>query len=266
MLGMADYLRTPGPQEVREAAETNLLWNKGSLAVFDYGAIIDGTASDAGNSPTSTLRAGLLLGKVASSGKLLQWSPTAVDGSQFVYGVAPFPIKLPDLDGVGRDRALGVLIGGHVKASAIVTATGAITQLARSQMRGRFLFDDDFNAPPSSYFPWRGQVSKTADYVVSASDSGILFDNTGDLDSITFTLPPIASGLVFGFLVVADHTLTVASAAGDDLIVRNDAAADSVSFSIPGDKVGGLLVVYSNPAATKWVCEFRSTNSFAVAT
>ena len=83
-----------------------------------------------------------------------------------------------------------------------------------------------------------------------------------------FTLPALANGYKFGFRVQADQTITVASAAGDDMVAFNDASADSVAFSTGGAKVGGLVVVYTNPAGTKWIVEDHSAgaNTITVAT
>src|SRR5262245_32110794 len=46
-----------------------------------------GAARDAGNTVTTLLRSGLLLGKITASGLLKEWNPTGTDGSEVIYGV-----------------------------------------------------------------------------------------------------------------------------------------------------------------------------------
>lgn len=48
----------------------------------DVGITIVSTARDSGNSPTTKLRAGLVLGKITSGGKYKQYDPSASDGSE----------------------------------------------------------------------------------------------------------------------------------------------------------------------------------------
>lgn len=262
MMAMQDYLRLPGAQAVVDSAEANVLWNKGGLAVYDFGGIIDSTATDSGGSPTTTLRTGLLLGKKTSSGNLFAWSATATDGTQYVYGVLPFDVNMLDISAAGQIRILSILIGGWVKNGSILN----LDAQARQQMRGRFWFDDDFNQPPPGlYFPWRGQLSKTANYTALATDNGVLFDNTGAAGAVTFTLPAIADGLKYGFLVAANQNVLVTSAEGSNIIAPNNASASTLSFVTAGDKIGGFLKFYTNPGATKWVVEKVCSNAMTIA-
>ena len=48
----------------------------------DVGITIDAAAVDAGNTPTTTLRKGLVLGKVTATGKYKQYDPNATDGTE----------------------------------------------------------------------------------------------------------------------------------------------------------------------------------------
>jgi Bacteriophage lambda head decoration protein D len=249
----ADGLAFPGMGTVRDSAEVNFQWNAGRFTVFGTSDVISSAASDAGNTPTSTLRAGLLLGKITSSGKLLQYSPTATDGTQIVYGICPWPVVLVDADNNAQDKALAVCIGGYVKGGSLYN----LDLQARSQMRGRFFFDDAGGLNGGHlYFPWKTQISKTGTtYQVTAADNGTLFDNTGAGGNIAYTLPAIANGLCFGFLALAAGTVTVASTEGTNMVTFNNASASSVAFSTSGHIIGGLFRIYSNPGATKWIVE-----------
>ena len=90
-------------------------------------------------------------------------------------------------------------------------------------------------------------VAKTAAYTLTNKDNDKIFTNRGATGAVTFTLPT-ASDLTDGwsarFFVVADQSVTIASAEGDNVVAFNDAAADSIAFSTSGEKVGaGVEVV-----------------------
>lgn len=61
---------------------------------------------------------------------------------------------------------------------------------------------------------------------------------------MTFTLPTPNRGLLgywYRFLGVADQNIVVAAPAVDTLLVKNDAAADSLAMSTSGEKIGGEI-------------------------
>jgi len=53
----------------------------------DRQGIIDSTAVDAGNTPTTKLRKGLCLGQITATGKFAQYDPLAEDGTEVFKGV-----------------------------------------------------------------------------------------------------------------------------------------------------------------------------------
>lgn len=110
------------------------------------------------------------------------------------------------------------------------------------------------------------EVAKTADYTIVPGDNGTLFTNGGAAGAVVFTLPALKNGYFFGFLVTADQSVTIASAAGDDIVTFNDAAADSLAFSTAGEKLGGHVDVFSNLAGDKWYVKRHSQNTITVAT
>ena len=61
----------PGVGALLETTERELLWggDTGKLVAIYKNGIVDGSTRDSGNSPTTVLRPGLLLGKVTSTGK-----------------------------------------------------------------------------------------------------------------------------------------------------------------------------------------------------
>lgn len=118
------------------------------------------------------------------------------------------------------------------------------------------------------YYPCKAELAKTANYTILQQETGSLYTNTGATGAIVFTLPTLSAYLAFRFLVVADQSVTIASAAGDDMVVYNDASADSVAFSTSGQKIGGSVLVFANGAGTKWYVFNTSAgaNTITVAT
>lgn len=86
-------------------------------------------------------------------------------------------------------------------------------------------------------------VAKTANYTVTAKETGTWFLTTGVTAAITFTLPPISDGpFIFFFVAVADFAMNVAAETVDTLLTFNDAAADKVAFSTSSEIMGGLVI------------------------
>ncbi len=219
-----------------------LLWAPGQIS----SAMVDST-----NTPTTTIRPGLVLGIITATGLWTNYSPTATDGSQVAQGI--LGVGLPMLDpftNTAQTKVWGIIVGGPVQASKLI----GLDLQARADMVPYFRFDDFATVPGTGYrFPWTNFMSKTAAYQVLAGDNFTLFDNVGATGSITFTLPAIANGYCFGFRVQADQTVVVASSEGANMIALNNAVANSVAFSTASQKIGGMVMVYTNPAGTKWI-------------
>lgn len=256
----------PGFTAKRETVEANFTFQTffyGDV-VFDAAPVIASTAVDSGNTPTSILRPGLILGKLDSDGSWVQYSPTATDGSQEARGVLVTEVNMTDYTtgSAAARMGLGIVIAGKAKESMLVNLDYA----ARNQLAARgFILDGDnwglSNCP-------RRRVMKAADYTVLATDHLSLFiTKTG---AVTFTLPTIAVGLTFWFLNGVDANMTIASAEGDNVIVDNDLSADSVAFSTSSHKIGGYVkmeAIYVD-STLKWLPTYLngvSTNTVTTA-
>lgn len=77
--------------------------------------------------------------------------------------------------------------------------------------------------------------SHTGDYSVLAADSGTHFDNIGAAGTVIFSLPSVAAGLSFGFLVSAAQTVRVAAAGSEQIAIggTNSAAGGNVESNTP---------------------------------
>jgi len=256
LTSMANQLSAPGISTTYVQETIEILFGRAELAVFSPG-LLSGAARDAGNTPTTLLRAGLLLGKITSSGKLVQASPTATDGSQNIVGILPIDINA-QLMATNEDRYLPILTQGCVKASSLLIGGEASRGIAgedyeywvRAQLAPNFTLDDQ---PPkaNSIGPWQRIEYVTADRTVVAADHGTLFICLGGSANVNFTLPAMLHGYAFGFYNAQDYNMTITSAPADTLIVLNDAAADSVALSTSSEKIGGGFNVYGTSTGGK---------------
>jgi hypothetical protein len=258
----ADWFGLPGPQASNDTAENAFLWGPGTWQVYSQAIILDSTAVDSGSATTTQLRAGLLLGLITSSSTYAAYAASNTNGTEVVRGVLVYPLSMLNINGVAVQKLNVLLAAGAVKNSKLY----GLDNMARSQMRGRFVFDDDLTNV-NQYFPWRRENTQTANYTVLGTDAGTLFDNTGATGAVKFTLPTLASGngRVFGFLAAAAQNITIASNETTNIIYDNNASGSSVALSTPGDIIGGLLVFYTNPAGTKWIMEKRCANALTLA-
>jgi len=84
------------------------------------GVTIDSAARDSGNTPTTTLRKGLVLGKVTASGKYKEYDDAAIDGTETAVCILDDEVKVVDEDGNAADAAATGLIHGYVDESDLI--------------------------------------------------------------------------------------------------------------------------------------------------
>ena len=99
------------------------------------------------------------------------------------------------------------------------------------------------------------EVAKTANYIVTAADNGTLFTTVGAGAAVTFTLPALATGLVFEFLCGAGQNMIIAAAGSDKIILQNNVVGVSVTYSTSSQKIGARCRLRANAAGTKWLFE-----------
>ena len=251
----------PGMGSLELSTPRELLWggDNRQIQALWTNAQISGAARDDGNDPVTVLRGGLVLGKITASGKMIEWIPTATDGSQNIAGILDVSnLKATDFSAANADRWLRVLVRGPVVASMVlldgtVLTSSAYEFLARRQMvQSGFIFDDD----PFGLKAGKGRAPsyKTASFSVSEDDNGTVFYIGG---VATATLPTIKAGLEFKFVGVADVNWMVTSAEGDNIVVLNDASADTIYFVTGSNKLGAVCMIRSDyvNGVLKWVSE-----------
>ena len=97
-----------------------------------------------------------------------------------------------------------------------------------------------------------GNISaKTANYTVTADESGSIFTNQAATGAVFYTLPAQATGLWYIFANVELQNITVVADTVDTMAALNDVAADSVAYSTANEQAGGGLLVVSD--GTNWI-------------
>lgn len=249
----------PGAAAAAFSSERSILWggDESRIKVLRFDTQFASTAADAGNTPTTVLRRGLIMAH--SSGKAVPWNPDATDGTQDIMGVNAEELRMTDYDGTAQERFGYLYVEAPVKASMLLIEGSALVGHADEYLARRrlaeigFKLDDD----PQNYKSGLTlrRATKATDYTVVASDNGTQFHAI--TANATFTLPAIKAGLSFDFIRMSDHNLVVTSAAGDDVVVGNDLAADSVTYSSSGNKIGARIKVTAMyvSGTLKWVAE-----------
>lgn len=202
---------------------------------------------DAGSTPTTSLRAGLVLGRVASTGYYTQWSPTATDGSQKAMAVLIDPINMLGTAGSATVKLWNALFSGMLKTSKLLVPSGAGVELARRQLSKRFVFDTPCFDGEFMDRPMNGTTLSSA-YTIVAADNGTRFlTHTAAID---YTLPAIADGYIFEFRSIESFKTKVISAEGDNIHGFNDVDLDSISLETASQMIGtGLRFASARNAA-----------------
>lgn len=255
-----DNFYTPGMGDPVVSTESEF-WTGRMEGYQIRGGTIVSTAVDSGNTPTSTIRRGLVMGTITASGKFKQYAATATDGSQIVTGILLWGRNMLDIrTGTAIDRPSELLIGGVVlKTSQLI----GFDENARRQLSNRFMFDDNRYTFPGP----RTIEEKTTNYTVVAADAGKTFSTRGAAGAVTFTLPALANvapGWTATFYNEVGQNMTVTGPAGT-VVTFNNAAATSVSFQTAGNLIGGSFIVTVNGNASKYLVQPTGANTVTVA-
>jgi hypothetical protein len=252
----------PGASDLFLTAEREFRWGTYNLGGLQFlPIVIVSTAVDTGT-PTTTLRKGLCMGKITSSGKYKEYSPTATDGSEIPIGFLLADVNMLDASATAVDRISVLLVAGPVLAAQVLPT---ITQNMRKHLHPRFLFDDDL---PGNKMPWRQMVAQTADYtVIAGTDNGKVFTTLGAAGTVIFTLPAIGASIIgerYKFINEVGQTMTI-TAPANKLVIFNNLTATSGTFSTAGNLIGAICEVYANIDGTKWIFEQQCKHTLTVA-
>jgi hypothetical protein len=235
-----------GTQQDSESAQVWWAGRHGQDLIATKKITIESATVDSGNTPTTTLRGGNVLALADSTGKALTYKGDANDGRQIAMGILE---KHQDMlvGGTATDRFTQMLVHGFLKQGKLI----GLDPRAKQQLAGRFVFDRDPSASLGVLMHPRGIYRKSANYVVTAADNGLLFLATA---AVSFTLPTKQNGLAFRFFQTANADLTITGSS--DIIHKNNAAASSVAFSTASQKIGSHALVecvYTDTDTLVWI-------------
>jgi hypothetical protein len=140
-----------------------------------------------------------------------------------------------------------MLVHGLVREGELIN----LDPRGKQQLGQRFVFDRENSPQAGTLMHPRGVYRKSANYTVVAADNGLLFLATA---AVTFTLPTKQNGLAFRFAQTADANLVISGSA--DIIHKNNASANTVTFSTASEKIGSQVLVecvYTNTGTLKWL-------------
>lgn len=253
---LIDPFMTPGMSDPIESTESEITWGTPENQQR-IGVVIASTAVDAGNTPTTTLRRGLVMGQVTATKRFKQYDPAATDGSQVAVGILMHSRNLYNsATGTTGERTAHILIAGSVKVAQLI----GFDEQARRSLNDRFIYDDLRSAPgmPTNI------EAKTADYTLTAADSGKQFTTTGAAGAVNFTLPALAKGYRFRFCNTVNQNMTITAPSGK-LVTFNNAAATSVSFVTAGNKIGAVVEITTDETGAKYIAIPCGANTMTVA-
>jgi hypothetical protein len=238
----------PGFQTQQDSQESEVLWSgrKGQDLVATKKITVLSSTVDSGNTPTTTIRGGNVLGIVDASGKVNTYSPDANDGRQIAVGILEHNQDML-VNGIATDRFTQMLVHGLIRDGELIN----LDLRAKQQLGLRFLFDREVSSQAGVLMHPRGVYRKSSNYTVVAGDNGLLFIATAQ---VTFTLPTKQNGLAFRFLQTSDNNLVITGSS--DIVAKNNASASSVTFGTANEKIGSHVLiecVYVNTSTLKWV-------------
>lgn len=232
----AGYEDLPGQVDSFETLEVDLVWRSNSLLNIMDGGVLLSSATDAGHSGnTSRLRAGLLLGQIAASGKWTTWSPLAVDGSQNIAGVLGRMKSLTE----GVDKYCGSIItGGYLKSDNIIVpgqaSAGLVGQdlefVIRDALGERFILDDIRNSLAPKH------MVVTADITLTGIHHGYVISNDGGTGTAVVTLPAPKKGFRLTMHQVSNQILQVATPSAGQLKLSDGTTAQTLNLASATNK------------------------------
>ena len=246
----------PGFQSNIESEEKELraAVEGGNNPITQAKVVVDSTVADSGNTPTTTIRGGNLMAIAESDGNAYLLDPDADgNGLEKVVGVLDKHLNMLQ-NGSAADRFWKLLTGGVIKESELLGEDAhALARLMRMGMR--IIGSDGFPlAANTALVHHDAQEYVNGAVTVGVADNGKLFVASGG--DTNFTLPTIAHGLAYEFVMASDHELVITGS--NNIIASNDAAASTLTWTTAGEQIGTyvrLRAVYQAASTLKWLPE-----------
>jgi hypothetical protein len=246
----AGDMQFPGLTSVLETVQNQFWWGRPEQQVF-LPAGISGAARDAGNTITSVLRGGLLMGRVTATKLYKEWNPTGTDGSEVIRGILVEPLSVV-VNGTNQNKYTHIYVGGNILSNRIYVPGNATEGIVGdalefevlSQLSHLGIFDLHIGELRTMFGSFKPRYLTAAEIAadavtVTTADHGRTFMMTGGDNNTTFTLPAAQKGLEFTFMAnIATHNLVIALASGN-IALPGNVGATAITFA-PGES-GTLL-------------------------
>ena len=240
-----------GVAAISQSVEAALIWggDRNQVGLLQaQGLVYSSAIADAGNTPTTHIRPGLLVAQLTSSGELEEWDADASDGTQNLIGVNPQEFSTLDEYATAVDKIPpGPIVRGPLVASALYIQGTALTShadeyLARYQLhRMGIILDDDPQGYLAGVNVKTERVTGTTD-VLTASQNGTRFIYSSS-SAVAVTLPAIKAGLRFSFVREGDQEMDLVSAEGDNIIMLDNLTADEYSVTTASEHIGAYVSI-----------------------
>lgn len=233
-----------GLAAVSESVETALFWGNFPF-LQQEGMKFSSAIADAGASPTTAIRAGLLLGQLTTGGELEEWDADATDGSQDLIGVNAAEFSTLNVLATAVDKyPPQPIVRGAIRAASLLIQGTAFTShadefVARNRLHNMGIVLDDDPQGWLAGVNWREDVHTGDKTLVEADNATRYICHSADAD---FILPTIKQGLQFEFFMGEDFELQISSPASN-FLVGHDQTADGVTFTTAGEQIGVNLHV-----------------------
>lgn len=223
----------PGFNEPKAVASVALLWS--AEARMARIVTLDAASEDAANSPSTRLRAGLVLAQHATTGRFHPYHPMANDGTQNPVGILEHAVDML-ADGAPADRVGRMLTAGAVRERHVPNLDPRVRDL----LGGNFRWDEH---PPGARSPFAGRIKRiSGSHAIEAADHATTFVVSG---AASLSLPAPQPGLAFRFVQTTDNPLTIGGAA--NLLARGGAAANWIEFDTASQRIGTNVAVECVP-------------------
>ena len=258
----------------KPGTSADVSWNPrqiqfGPTELLYTAGIISSAAIDSGNTPTTLLRGGLLLGKLTSGGELVAFNPDATDGSENVVGILTEELTtLPLHSATAEDKFYRIAVGGNVRTNMLLIEGAALDGAtgeykARRQLAAMgFRLSDDLENYKSGVN--ERAVTATGDVTVTADQNGTKFVSIAAAD-VDYTLPAATAGLKYQFAMAVNQEIVLTGS--NNIVAFNDAAASTITATTTGEQVGVVLGIEGIYVAgtAKWFVTNLSTGAPTIA-
>lgn len=231
------YASTPGRTASVETVEAAITWRRSELNRFNQSGLISGASTDTGHTNyTTILRPGLLMGMVTATRLIVPWAPTAIDGSEKIYGILSKAIYTQELGANANKFPGGILTHGYAKAESVIIPGETTAGLAgknlefivRDLLEGRIEFNDAFGPRITTI---------TADITIDRTWHGAEINNLGDAGTAIVTLPAPKAGFRLILRQWSNQILRAATPGAGQLKLSDGTTAQTLDLAAATNKI-----------------------------